>query len=167
MLGNTYRLILEDRSRSLQNIFSGWNHRGVYILSRNKTLKTKIKRKLSPGAHHRLRMDYHRFEQKRFYFWNWNIFNCFSDQWIQQFANPQHITMWLDWDFIHIEKFYLVHTELLSIRTWVENIAETSNCWTDDFTKISLQLCITCSIWTFFMGHLVYFWIFIWTHCPE
>ena len=45
-------------------VLLGWNHRGVYILSRNKTLKTKIKRKLSPGAHHRLRMDYHRFNTK-------------------------------------------------------------------------------------------------------
>ena len=43
--------------------------------------------------------------------------------------------MWLDWDFIHTEKFYLVHIELQFIHTWVENIVETSNCWIDDFTK--------------------------------
>ena len=41
-------------------ILSGWNHRGVYILSRKKVLETKIRRKLSPAAHRRMRMDYHR-----------------------------------------------------------------------------------------------------------
>lgn len=40
---------------------AGWNHRGVYILSRDKVLSTKIKRKLSPAAHRRMRMDYHRY----------------------------------------------------------------------------------------------------------
>ena len=46
-----------------KNQFSGWNHRGVYILSREKILKTKVKRKLSPTAHRRMRMDYHRYEK--------------------------------------------------------------------------------------------------------
>merc|ERR1711973_212595 len=41
-------------------VWPGWNHRGVYILSRDKVLSTKIKRKLSPAAHRRMRMDYHR-----------------------------------------------------------------------------------------------------------
>lgn len=41
-------------------IWPGWNHRGVYILSRKKVLETKIRRKLSPAAHRRMRMDYHR-----------------------------------------------------------------------------------------------------------
>ena len=53
--------------RSFQNYwvtFSGWNHRGVYILSRKKVLETKIRRKLSPAAHRRMRMDYHRWVQK-------------------------------------------------------------------------------------------------------
>jgi len=42
-------------------IWPGWNHRGVYILSRKKVLETKIRRKLSPAAHRRMRMDYHRW----------------------------------------------------------------------------------------------------------
>lgn len=40
--------------------FLGWNHRGVYILSRSNKLENKIKRRLSPAAHRRMRMDYHR-----------------------------------------------------------------------------------------------------------
>jgi len=41
-------------------IWPGWNHRGVYILARDKIFKSKIKRKLSTDAHRRMRMDYHR-----------------------------------------------------------------------------------------------------------
>ena len=44
----------------------GWNHRGVYILARDKIFKSKIKRKLSTDAHRRMRMDYHRQEKKYF-----------------------------------------------------------------------------------------------------
>ena len=39
----------------------GWNHRGVYILSRSEKLQKPIKRKLSTAAHRRMRMDYHRY----------------------------------------------------------------------------------------------------------
>ena len=46
-------------------ILQGWNHRGVYILSRDKILATKVKRKLSPGAHRRMRMDYHRLAKQK------------------------------------------------------------------------------------------------------
>merc|ERR1712179_13108 len=38
----------------------GWNHRGVYVLAREKELKGKIKRKLSDKAHRRMRMVYDR-----------------------------------------------------------------------------------------------------------
>lgn len=41
-------------------LWPGWNHRGVYILSRHSKLQTKVKRKLSTAAHRRMRMDYHR-----------------------------------------------------------------------------------------------------------
>ena len=40
--------------------FLGWNHRGVYVLSRTEKLENKVKRKLSTRAHRRMRMDYHR-----------------------------------------------------------------------------------------------------------
>ena len=42
----------------------GWNHRGVYVLSRSEKLQKPVKRKLSTKAHRRMRMDYHRFEIK-------------------------------------------------------------------------------------------------------
>jgi len=41
-------------------IWPGWNHRGVYVLSRSEKLQKPIKRKLSTKAHRRMRMDYHR-----------------------------------------------------------------------------------------------------------
>ena len=41
-------------------IWPGWNHRGVFLLSRQPELKTKVRRKLSPEAHRRMRMDYRR-----------------------------------------------------------------------------------------------------------
>lgn len=41
-------------------IWPGWNHRGVYILSRKPELKSKIKRKLSDRAHRRMRMNFDR-----------------------------------------------------------------------------------------------------------
>ena len=41
-------------------LFLGWNHRGVYVLSRTEKLENKVKRKLSTRAHRRMRMDYHR-----------------------------------------------------------------------------------------------------------
>jgi len=41
-------------------VWPGWNHRGVYILSRKPELKTKIKRKLSDRAHRRMRMNFDR-----------------------------------------------------------------------------------------------------------
>ena len=58
-----YNTVIDVDQPFCQNqsiIFLGWNHRGVYILSRDKLLTTKIKRKLSPAAHRRMRMDYHR-----------------------------------------------------------------------------------------------------------
>jgi len=41
-------------------VWPGWNHRGVYVLSREKELQGKIKRKLSDRAHRRMRMVYDR-----------------------------------------------------------------------------------------------------------
>lgn len=41
-------------------IWPGWNHRGVFVLSRNPTLKTKVKRKLSVEARRRMRIDFSR-----------------------------------------------------------------------------------------------------------
>ncbi len=41
-------------------IWPGWNHRGVFILSRRAEMRTKIRRRLSPQAHRRMRIDYHR-----------------------------------------------------------------------------------------------------------
>ena len=43
----------------------GWNHRGVYVLSRSEKLQKPVKRKLSTKAHRRMRMDYHRFEMEK------------------------------------------------------------------------------------------------------
>lgn len=62
--------VIQNNPNSLTCIWSflcsylGWNHRGVYILSRQPTLETKIKRKLSPAAHRRMRIDYRRFNMK-------------------------------------------------------------------------------------------------------
>jgi len=41
-------------------IWPGWNHRGVYVLSRTPELEGKIKRKLSDSARRRMRMVYDR-----------------------------------------------------------------------------------------------------------
>jgi hypothetical protein len=41
-------------------IWPGWNHRGVYIYSREPVLKTKVRRKLSDRAHRRMRMEFDR-----------------------------------------------------------------------------------------------------------
>merc|ERR1739838_1269383 len=41
-------------------IWPGWNHRGVYLLSREQVFKGKIKRKLSDKAHRRMRMVFDR-----------------------------------------------------------------------------------------------------------
>jgi len=41
-------------------IWPGWNHRGVYVLSRDPVPKGKIKRKLSDRAHRRMRMYFDR-----------------------------------------------------------------------------------------------------------
>jgi len=54
-------------------IWPGWNHRGVYILSRQTELKEKIKRKLSREAHRRMRMNFDR---------RVNTTSCDPDDWL-------------------------------------------------------------------------------------
>lgn len=54
-------------------IWPGWNHRGVYVLSRHTKLQEKIKRKLSDKAHRRMRMNFDR---------RVNTTSCDPDEWL-------------------------------------------------------------------------------------
>jgi len=54
-------------------IWPGWNHRGVYILSRQPELQSKVKRQLSDRAHRRMKMVYDR---------RVNTTACDPDEWL-------------------------------------------------------------------------------------
>jgi len=60
-------------------IWPGWNHRGVYVLSRTPTLQVKVKRRLSDKARKRMRMEYDR---------RVNTTSCEPDQWLKA-ARPR------------------------------------------------------------------------------
>jgi len=62
-------------------IWPGWNHRGVYVLSREPELQGKVKRKLSTKAHKRMRMVYDR---------KVNTTSCDPDDWISQAKQRYH-----------------------------------------------------------------------------
>jgi len=54
-------------------IWPGWNHRGVYVLSRHTKLQEKVKRVLSDRAHRRMRMNFDR---------RVNTTSCDPDEWL-------------------------------------------------------------------------------------
>ncbi|XP_023344759.1 uncharacterized protein LOC111713991 [Eurytemora carolleeae] len=60
-------------------IWPGWNHRGVYVLSRTPELKNKVRRQLSNKAHKRMRMNYDR---------RVNTTSCNPDDWLPS-ARPR------------------------------------------------------------------------------
>merc|ERR1712126_160738 len=60
-------------------IWPGWNHRGVYLLTRDQEFKGKVKRKLSDKAHRRMRMV---FDRKV------NTTTCNPDDYLQ-YARPR------------------------------------------------------------------------------
>jgi len=60
-------------------IWPGWNHRGVYLYSREPEFKDKIPRKLSDRAHRRMKMVYDR---------RVNTTSCNPDDWLQ-YARPR------------------------------------------------------------------------------
>jgi len=60
-------------------IWPGWNHRGVYILSRTPELQVKVKRLLSDKAHRRMRMHFDR---------RVNTTSCNPDEWLDA-ATPR------------------------------------------------------------------------------
>lgn len=60
-------------------IWPGWNHRGVYLYSREKEFKDKIPRKLSDRAHRRMKMIFDR---------RVNTTSCEPDDWLQ-YARPR------------------------------------------------------------------------------
>jgi len=61
-------------------IWPGWNHRGVYLYSREKEFKEKVPRKLSDKAHRRMKMVYDR---------RVNTTSCDPDEWLK-FARPRY-----------------------------------------------------------------------------